>query len=248
MEREGIDINIWGVLLSIKKRWMMILGIILLLTSLTAIYSFFIADPIYKTTTKLFIGKNVSDSKTDEYDVNEVSMFQKLMQTYAGFAKAPDLIDKAMEESNIDLTSEYILKKFTVTTGQEDQFLTFEYESEDRDEGVRVLEAITSEFMNSASRFIPNGTVEIVETPKYPKEAFSPNEVKNILFAFIIAIVLGIGLIFILEYLDNTVKSREEIEKILNVPIIGIVPEADNETTDSVSKVDKDRRRSEYSA
>ena len=248
MEKIETDINIWDVILAIKKRWIMIVGIILLFTSVSAIYSFFLADPIYETTTKLFIGKNVSDSKSDQYDVNEVSMYQKLMQTYAGFAKAPDLIDRAMENDNIDLTSEDILENFTVIAGEEDQFLTFKYLSKDNEEGVEVLEAIISEFIDSASKIIPNGTVEVVETPKYPKVPCSPDKAKNILIAFAVGAILGIGLTFILEYLDNTVKSKEEIEKLLQVPIIGIVPEADNEATESINKVEKNRRRSDFSA
>lgn len=249
MEREEIDINIFDILKALKKRWIMIAEIVLVCTIISVAYSFFIADPIYDTTTKVFIGKQVSQN-SGQYDVNEVSMFQKLMETYAGFAKSSDLIDKAMSDNNIDLTSDEVLKNFSVTTGEQDQFLTFKYSSKKIDEGVKVLEAITEEFIETTSTHIPNGTVAVIESPKYPTKPSSPNKPKNIVIAILFGLIVGVGSTLLLEYLDNTVNSKDEIEKLLGVPVIGVVPEANGEevTNTKTVKADKSRRRGEYSA
>ena len=172
------------------------------------------------------------------------------METYAGFAKSSDLIDKAMSDNNIDLTSDEVLKNFSVTTGEQDQFLTFKYSSKKIDEGVKVLEAITEEFIETTGTHIPNGTVAVIESPKYPTKPSSPNKPKNIVIAILFGLIVGVGSTLLFEYLDNTVNSKDEIEKLLGVPVIGVVPEANGEevTNTKTVKTDKTRRRGEYSA
>ncbi|MFH5978263.1 capsular biosynthesis protein, partial [Clostridium perfringens] len=56
----------------------------------------------------------------------------------------------------------------------------------------------------------------------------SPNKKLNILIAFVLGLMVGVGVVLILEYLDNTFKSREELEKTLDLPIIGAIPDYNN--------------------
>ena len=154
-------------------------------------------------------------------------MYQKLMQTYAGFATSSDLIEKALNNSGLDLNVSEVKENFTVEAGETDLFLTFHYEGKKINEGVKVLEAITDEFVEFSKQQIANGNVVIVETPKYPTEPSSPNKVRNVIISVVLGLVISIGLTFIIEYLDNTVKSKSDIEKLLGVPVLGIVPEED---------------------
>lgn len=239
MDKEEREINALDILKAMKKRWLLILEIVLVCTIISVVYNFFIADPVYKTSTKLFIGKDVI-SEGSEYDSNEVNMYQKLMQTYAGFATSSDLIERALSNIDIGLTVSVVKENFSVEAGENDLFLTFHYESENIDEGVKVLEAITDEFIEFSKQQIANGNVVTVESPKYPTEPSSPNKVRNVIVSIVLGLVIAIGLTFIIEYLDNTVKSKSDIEKLLGVPVLGIVPEED-EGTKKFNKKKKER-------
>ena len=227
MVREDNDINFFELFKSIRKRWVIILEIILVCIILSVVYSFIIAKPVYQTTTKLFIGKQASD-ETSSYDSNEVSMFQKLMSTYAGFAESTDLIERAIDKAKLDVTAEQVSDRMTVIAGSEDQFLTLTYRSNNIDEGVEVLKAVTDEFVKTSTEYIPNGNIEIVESPRVPTEPSSPNKARNIAVAFIFGLIVSVVVAMVLEFLDNTVKKEEDIENLLGVPVIGIVPEADS--------------------
>ena len=241
MGKDEMDINIYEAFKALRKRWVMIVEIVLLCTIVTVVYSFFIAKPVYSTSTKLFIGKQLSDD-SNTYDSNDVNMYQKLMETYAGFAESTDLIENAMSDAKLDLNVTYVKNCFQVTTSSEDQFLTFTYNSEKIDEGVKVLDAITNEFISESSQYIPNGNVQVVESPRYPSSPISPNKIKNIAIAIVLGLFLGLGLALFLEYLDNTVKKKEEIEALLEVPVIGIVPESDDEDEEEENKTRKKKK------
>lgn len=62
--------------------------------------------------------------------------------------------------------------------------------------------------------------VDPAETPRYP---IKPNKKKNIIFAVLMGMALGVGLAFFLEYLDNTVKSADDVEKYLRTTLLGVL-------------------------
>ena len=67
------------------------------------------------------------------------------------------------------------------------------------------------------------GTVRIIDTAYPPLQRSAPNNTKNMLIGLILGIGLGVGIIFLIEYLDNTVRSVDYIEK-LNLTVLGIIP------------------------
>ena len=78
------------------KRWKMILSITLIATLTAAIISFFVIAPKYEASTKVFIGKE--NTQDQNYNSNDVQMYQKLLKTYAEVIKTNDLIENAINK------------------------------------------------------------------------------------------------------------------------------------------------------
>lgn len=68
------------------------------------------------------------------------------------------------------------------------------------------------------------GNIRIIDRAEVPKSPVRPKKMFNILLAVILGIVAGTGLAFFFEYLDNTLKLPEDIQKYLRVPYLGPVP------------------------
>ena len=71
---------------------------------------------------------------------------------------------------------------------------------------------------------LQTSNIKIVDRAEIPQIAFSPNKQRTLLLALMLGIGGGIFLIFALNYLDNTLKSPEEVEKLLHVPALGFIP------------------------
>ena len=71
---------------------------------------------------------------------------------------------------------------------------------------------------------IRTGNISIVDRAEVPRFPVKPRKKLNILLAVIVGLVMGIGLAFFLEYLDNTIKLPDEIKKHLKIPYLGPVP------------------------
>jgi len=68
------------------------------------------------------------------------------------------------------------------------------------------------------------GNIRIVDGAEVPRYPVKPKKRLNIILAIIVGLVTGIGLAFFFEYLDNTIKIPEDVEKYLNIPFLGPVP------------------------
>ena len=107
--------------------------------------------------------------------------------------------------------------------------MTISLSTKEPGEGLKVLNNIIDEFIETSSKIYANGNVSIVTTPKYPESAISPNKKLNIAITFMIGVMCSVGLALLLEFMYNTAKSKEEIEEILGVSVLGILPEYTDE-------------------
>ncbi|OOP71931.1 YveK family protein [Clostridium beijerinckii] len=219
------SIRIEEIINILLKRWKMILSITLLATLTAGIVSFFVIAPKYEASTKVFIGKEKTDSKEQNYNNSDIQMYQQLLKTYAEVIKTNALVEKAINAEGFDLTSKDVLNDLTVTPAANTQILEIKYISKDRNLSKEVLDSITNQFIKTSTELIPNGNVKIVEPAELPENPASPNKKLNIAVAFLLGLMISVGLSFLLEFLDSTFKSKEQLEQILGVPVIGAIPE-----------------------
>lgn len=219
------SIRIEEIINILLKRWKMILSITLLATLTAGIISFFVIAPKYEASTKVFIGKEKTASNDQNYNNSDIQMYQQLLKTYAEVIKTNALVEKAINAGEFDLKAKDVLGGLTVTPAANTQILEITYISKDRNLSKEVLDSITNQFIKTSTELIPNGNVKIVEPAELPENPASPNKKLNIAVAFLLGLMISVGLAFLLEFLDNTFKSKEQLEQILGIPVIGAIPD-----------------------
>lgn len=225
MEEQVISIS--EIIDAVKKRWKIIALCTLIATLVSGIFSFFIISPTYEASTKVFIGKE--ESSVENYNYNDITMYQKLLKTYSELIKTKDLINRSITNSEYELDVEDVLNNVSVTTVADTQMIQIAYKSTSPNIAKNMLENITNEFITTAQDLVPNGNVRVLETVELPEEPVAPNKKMNIAIAFILGMMVGLGIVFLLEYLDNTYKNKEQLEKDLDIPVLGVIPMSDLE-------------------
>jgi capsular exopolysaccharide synthesis family protein len=71
------------------------------------------------------------------------------------------------------------------------------------------------------------GNIQVVDKAKLPLKPYSPKIARNIIFAALAGMMLGLGLALLLEYLDNTIKRIEELSDRFHLPVLGVLPVVD---------------------
>ena len=225
-EMEEQVISISEIFEAIKKRWIIIVAITLTATIISGIISFFVIDPVYEASTKVFVGKEENDNAA--YNSSEINMYQQLLQTYAQAIKTKDLVNRAISGLKYDgLEARNVVESLTVNPISNTQILQIKYQSKDPNEAKDVLKSVTDEFIVTAKELVPNGNVRIIEEVELPQNPVSPNKKMNIAIAFLVGLMVSVGLVFLLEYLDNTYKNKDQLEKDLGIPVLGAIPDVD---------------------
>lgn len=220
MEEQSISIG--EIVNSLKKRWKMILIITLCATVLSGVISFFVITPQYEAGTKVFIGKE--EGSVEGYSQSDVIMYQRLMKTYSEAIKTKSLVGKALEKVNTEQTVEQALGALTVSNVPDTQILEIKFKGSDPVEARNIVAAVTEEFIVKAKQMVSNGNVKVVEQVITPENPVSPNKVMNIMIAFLLGIMVSVGLCFLLEFMDNTFKNSEALEQSLDIPVLGVIP------------------------
>ena len=161
-EMEEQVISLSEIFEAIKKRWIMIVAITLTATIISGVLSFFVIDPVYETSTKVFIGKEENDDAA--YNSGDIQMYQQLLQTYAQAIQTKDLVNRAISGLSYDeLEASGVVNSLTVTPISSTQILEIKYQSKNPEEAKDVLKSVTDEFIVTAKELVPNGNVRVIE-------------------------------------------------------------------------------------
>lgn len=225
LEEENFKVE--DIVNALRDRWQFIVCITLVATIVAAVLSYFVIKPKYTASTKLFIGKETENVKDASYSNNDVQMYQKLLKTYSDIITTRDLMEKAVDNGELDVTPDEALGGIAVTPKTDTQILEISYTGGDKQVCKDIVEAVSNEFVKESADLITNSNVKVIEKVQLPAAPVSPNKKLNMLIAFILGLMCGSGISIILEFLDNTFKDKDQVEKILDLPVLGSIPNTD---------------------
>lgn len=221
---EEISLDLGAFIHILRKRIKLILLITVLSTAVAAILSYYVIKPTYEAKVIIVVGKAHADSKDkSQYSYNDIMMFQSLIKTYAEIAKSTTVAENASARLK-NLSTKDVLKDITVTPMINTQLIEFKGQNSNPQEAYLLIDAVCNSFMQEAKRIYPGENIQVMDGAKIPEQPIEPKKLLNIAIAFFIGLTVSAGLALLLEYMDNTLKTEQDISKYLRIPVIGIIP------------------------
>lgn len=222
--QEEMTLDLRDFLYILRKRMKLILIVTITCTLISGILSFFVIKPTYAASTSIIVGKPQADEKNNT-QFNDVMMYQNLVKTYAEIAKSRDVAEKSISKLNSDLTVEKLSKIINVTPQQGTQILTISAESKNAKEAAKIVDTVSTTFIEESKKVFPTGgDIQVMDKAKVPEDPIKPKKALNIAIAFFLGLMASVGLTFVLEYMDSTLKTEDDINRYLELPVIGIIP------------------------
>jgi capsular polysaccharide biosynthesis protein len=216
-------ISLKELLDTLKKRLWLILAITFTAVLASGIVSYFFLTPIYQASTQILVNQKQTDQAA--YNPSVVQTNLQLINTYNGIIKSNRILDIVIDEMDLNMTAEQMKGSITVGSESESQIVNISVQNADKKLAVDIANTIASVFKKEVVEImnVDNVSVLAKATDAQTQSPIKPKPPLNIAIALVVGLMAGVGLAFLLEYFDNTVKNAQDIEKNLEMPVLGVI-------------------------
>ncbi|MEB9969990.1 Wzz/FepE/Etk N-terminal domain-containing protein [Bacillus cereus] len=225
-----------------KKRLAMILTVTFGLAIISAIISFFFMTPIYQSSTQILVNQKKQDGTMIQ--AGEIQTNIQLTNTYKVIIKSPVILDQVNEKLNLNMTAQALTGKVNVANEKDSQVISVTAEDKDPKLARDIANATADVFKGEVAKIMNVDNVTVLSKAEVAENQspIKPRPMLNVAIALIVGLMAAVGLAFLLEYLDNTVKKEEDVENLLGLPVLGIVARMDEETMNVKSHAPSSRK------
>ena len=222
MEEEVIDLREYFSI--IKKKWYIMAILCVICLAISSVYSFFIAKPVYQAETTLIV-KTEKVEGTNTVSSDQIKTTQQLAVTYGEIIKSRKVLEDVIK--NLDLKESYgsLSSKISVSTVTDTQIIKVSVKDTDNDNAAKIANEIPAVFTEEAIRIADANGVEVIDKAQVPTNPVAPNKKMNILIAGVLGIMVGLFSIFLMEFLNNKMRTPQDIDRTLGLPLLGVIPE-----------------------
>ncbi|WP_432662611.1 Wzz/FepE/Etk N-terminal domain-containing protein [Wukongibacter baidiensis] len=234
MEKRGYEMDLRQCFKIIRKRIWIIALVTIISVAVGAILSYFVLQPEYETYTTLIVNKPNSHEPVIQY--SDVLLSQKLVKTYGEIIKSRKISKKVIENLSLNITSQQLAQKITVTPVKDTEIVQIKVTDTNPKTAKEIANELADVFINDVKEIMKLDNVDVIDMAEVPTSPVKPRPKMNIIIAGFLGIMTGLGIVFLLEYLDNTIKSPEDIERYLDLNVIGTIPYIDKKKIKKAEK------------
>ena len=191
------------------------------------VYSLGFVIPKYQSTTTLLLATNSSSDSTGTSSITttDITVNSKLVSTYSDLVKSDKVIRQVISNLAIDADEEDIRKNVSVTAKSDTEIIEINVKNEDPVLAAKITNEIAKVFIDSIIKeYYGMDNVYVVDEAEIETEPYNVNHIKDVaIFAFV-GIVIASMYVLIVNMLDTTIKSSEDIEKITGLTVLASIP------------------------
>jgi len=212
--------------LKLLLKWMwLIITVPLLASILSAYISIFILEPVYEANTTLYV---IHKSNGSEFSIayNDLLIGQQLVKDYKEIVKSRRITTKVIEELELGyLSPSQLAEKISVDSKNETRLIEIRVQDKDPRTAANIANKVAEVFKEEVVEIMKVENINIVDTAQVPVNPIKPRLLMNVAVAFVLGILVAVGLAFVIEYFDDTIKSTEDVEQYLELTVLGTIPE-----------------------
>ena len=222
-EQDKIEIDVLQLVKVLWKRKFVIV-LVALLAGITAFaYSSFVIKPQYTSTTRIYV---VNRNQADKPGLTnqDLQAGAYLVKDYREIILSQDVLEKVVADQSLTIDAKTLGRKVSVTVPADTRIVSISVRDGKPEEASRIANALREV---AAQKIISVTRVSDVTTLEEARPATSPSS-PNIRRNTMMATVAGVGFVVIIvllvELLDDRVKRPEDIEEVMHLSLLGVIP------------------------
>ncbi|VOS73165.1 capsular polysaccharide biosynthesis protein Cap5A [Streptococcus pneumoniae] len=222
-EQNTIEIDVFQLFKTLWQRKLMILLVALVTSAGAFAYSTFIVKPEYTSTTRIYV---VNRNQGDKPGLTnqDLQAGTYLVKDYREIILSQDALEKVATNLKLDMPAKTLASKVQVAVPADTRVVSISVKDKQPEEASRIansLREVAAEKIVAVTRVSDVTTLEEARPATTPS---SPNVRRNSLFGFLGGAVVTVIAVLLIELLDTRVKRPEDVEDVLKIPLLGLVP------------------------
>ena len=222
---EEIDLkDLFNIFWSKKSQILLIIAIFIVIGFM---YSYIFLTPKYQASTSILLAKSNTSQSSDGTTItaNDLTLNQKLVSTYSELLKTETVLNQVINNLGINKTVEELKKNISVTAKDDTEIIEIKVVDVDAKIAQRIANETAQVFISKiAKEYYNMDNVYVVDEAKEEKVPYNVNHIKDLAIFAVAGFVIASIYVLILNMLDTTVKSKEDIEKKLGLTVLTTMP------------------------
>ncbi|TPE66883.1 YveK family protein [Halalkalibacterium halodurans] len=208
---------------TIMRRLKLIIALPVLAVCLAGFVSFFLLTPIYQSSTQILVNHSNDNQSFNSQDIRTNI---DLINTYSVIIKSPAILDKVIDNLQLEDTYSQLNERLQINSENNSQVVNITVKHEEPAMAVAIANEIALVFQNEIVEIMNVDNVSILSTAELgdSPSPVSPSPMLNMAIAFVVGLMGAVGIAFLLDYLDTTIKDEKEVEDVLELPVLGVIP------------------------
>lgn len=239
-----MELDLKDIFKILRKRMWLTIAVVFIASAGAGLFSKFYIDPVYEASTKLIVNQSQDAQLVPSLDLNQVNLNLRLIDTYKEIIRTPAIMNVVAERHpEFGLSAGQLIRKVQVSSVNNTQVMTLIVEDGSYRKAAEIVNTISLVFKEEIPTIMNVDNVSILNEADLEATPASvrPNVSLNVAVAFVVSLMAVIGWAFLMEYLDDTVKSENDIASFLELPTLTVV--AKTEADDFLSHAAKSSKR-----
>ncbi len=198
--------------------------LMILSMGIAILISYYIQTPIYEAETQLLVNQKSYENQ-QLVGAQNVDTDLRLINTYNVIIKSPVILAKVIDVLSLDTTPDELMKQIEVSSANNSQVVNIRVQDKNEENAVKIANSIAEVFKEEIPVLMHVDNINILFVAQSSEQPVpvKPNKMLNLIIAAICGFALAIVLAYFLETIDKTIKTEQDIEEVLSLPVIGVV-------------------------
>ncbi|WP_214844337.1 YveK family protein [Exiguobacterium sp. s150] len=221
MNEETISL---GELFSILKRSKWLIASLTIVAALIAfLVSSFVISPTYEASTQVLVAPK--ETQNNMIDSSQIQSSVTLVNTYRVIIQSPAILEQV--QNNVVGAPENISNLISVNSEQNSQVINIKVQHTNPMLATDIANEISTVFSNEIKELMSVDNVKVLSNASVPMFPVSPNILLNTAIAAVLGMMIGVAIAFLKIVLDRRIKTEQDVETILELPVLGSIPVID---------------------
>ena len=220
---EEIDLKEFIMMFWNRKVSIILITVIFMVIGI--IYSVGFVTPKYTSSTTLLLATSESsNSKTNTITTSDITLNSKLVSTYSELVKSKNVTRQVISNLGINETEDELRDNITVSSVKDTELIKISVTDKNATNAYNVANEIAKVFTQKVSEIYNINNVQVLDQAEISSVPSNINHTKDIIMFTFVGLFVAIVFVIIVNMLDTTIKTSEEVEKLCNVPVIASIP------------------------